>query len=72
MGTAMTAVELKSDFKVTLDTPYLALMGELRGLYPKDLGENLPPYNCTTLYNIRIDKSDALFMVGDKYLHSVI
>ena len=38
----MTAAERKSDFKLTIDTPYLALTGELLGVYCVDLGENLP------------------------------
>ena len=32
-------------------TPYLALMGELRCVYCKDLGENRPCYNGTALYS---------------------
>ena len=30
-GTAMTAAERKSDFKLTINTPYLTLTGELWG-----------------------------------------
>ena len=29
----MTAAESESDFKLTTDTPYLTLMGELWGVY---------------------------------------
>ena len=43
--TAMTAVERKSDFKLTRHTPYLALMGELCGVSWEDLGENWPRYD---------------------------
>ena len=32
-GTAMTVAEGKSDFQLTIDTPYLALMGEPWGVY---------------------------------------
>ena len=46
----MAAAERKSDFKHTPDTPYLALTGELWGVYCEDLGENWPRYNGTELY----------------------
>ena len=46
----MTAVEQKSDTELTRDTPYLALTGELWGVYCEDLGENWPRYNGTALY----------------------
>ena len=49
-GTAMTGAELKSDFKFTTDSPYLALTGELWGVYCEDFGENWPSYNGTALY----------------------
>ena len=35
----MTAAEHKTDFKLT-DNPYLALTGELWGVYCEDFGEN--------------------------------
>ena len=40
----------KSDFKLATDTPYLALTGELWGVYCEDLWENRPRYNDTALY----------------------
>ena len=47
----MTAAEHKWDFKITIDTPYLALTGEVWGVYCEDLGENwLRCYNDSTLY----------------------
>ena len=46
----MTAVERKSDFKLTTDTPYLALPGEPWGVHCEKLGENRPRYNGTALY----------------------
>ena len=46
----MTAAERKSDFKITTDTPYLALTDELSRVYCEDLGENWPRYNGTVLY----------------------
>ena len=46
----MTAAELKPDFKLATDTPYLALMGELWGVYCEDFAENWPRYNGTTQY----------------------
>ena len=36
-STAMTAVEHKSDFELTKDTPYLTLAGELWGVYWENL-----------------------------------
>ena len=38
------------DFKITTDTPYLALTGELWSVCCKDIGENWPRYNGTALY----------------------
>ena len=46
----MTATECKSDFKLTTDTPYHALMGELWGVYYENFEENWLCYNNTTLY----------------------
>ena len=46
----MTAAEQKSDIKLTTDTPYLALTGELRGVCCEDLGKNWASFNGTTLY----------------------
>ena len=40
--------ENESDFKLTTDTPYLALMGGLWGVYDE---ENLPHYKGAPLYN---------------------
>ena len=37
---AMRTVERKSDFKLTTDTPYLALTGELWAVHCEELGEN--------------------------------
>ena len=34
-------VEYKSQIELTKDTPYLTLVGELWGVFSKDLGENL-------------------------------
>ena len=45
----MTAVERKADFKLTTGTPYLALTGELWGVYCEDLRENWLLYNGTAL-----------------------
>ena len=46
----MTAWERNSDFKLTKDTPYLALRGELWGVYCEELGENWLCFNGTALY----------------------
>ena len=45
-----TATKRKSDFKLTTDTPYLALPGELWGAYYENLEENWQLYNGTALY----------------------
>ena len=49
-GTAITVTESESDFRITTDTPYLALTDELWGVYCEDIGENWPCYNGTALY----------------------
>ena len=41
-GTAMTVAESEPDFRIISDTPFLALLGELWGVYCVDLGENWP------------------------------
>ena len=46
-GVAMIATKRKSDFKITIDTPYLVLTSELWGVYCEDLGENWPRYDGT-------------------------
>ena len=38
-------VESELDFRITRDTPYLALTGEIWGVYCEDIGENWPRYN---------------------------
>ena len=48
----MTAVQRKSDFKLTTDIPYLTLTGKLWGVYCEDLGETWQHYNDTTQYVI--------------------
>ena len=44
----MTAAESDSDFRITTDTPYLTLTGELWGVFCEDFGENWLLYNGTT------------------------
>ena len=39
-GTAMTAAERKSNFKLKIATPYLTLTGELWGVHYEDFEEN--------------------------------
>ena len=39
-GTVITVTESESDFTLKTDTPYLALTGELCGVYCKDFREN--------------------------------
>ena len=48
----MTVAESEADIKITTDTPYLALTGELWGLCCEDCGANWPRFDNTTLYFI--------------------
>ena len=48
--TAMTATERKSDFMFKTGTLYLALKGELWGVYYENFEENGPRYSGTILY----------------------
>ena len=41
----------QSEAKPTKDTPYLALTGELKGVYCEYFGENLPRHNGTAPYH---------------------
>ena len=50
----MTTEECQLDLKLTTDTPYLALTGELWGVYCEDLGKNWPRYSGTALYRVHI------------------
>ena len=45
----MTVAEGESDIRITRDTPYFALTGELWGVNCEDFGENEPRYNGTAL-----------------------
>ena len=47
---AVTEAEYKLEFEPTKHTPYLALMGELWGVFCEDFQENLPLYNGAALY----------------------
>ena len=49
-GTAKTVAECELDFRITTDTPYLALTGELWSVFCEDSGENWPRYDGTALY----------------------
>ena len=46
----MPAWKPESDFKLTTDTPYLGLTGELWGVYYENFEEYWPRYNGTALY----------------------
>ena len=50
----ITVAESESNIRITTDTPYLTLMGELWDVYCEDLGENWLRYNGTTLYSQHI------------------
>ena len=51
----MTVAGHKSYFKLTPDTPYLALASELWGVCCKNLEKNWPRYNGTALYHVVFD-----------------
>ena len=46
----MPVAESDSDIRITTDTPYLALTGDLWGVYFEELGGNGPRFNGTALY----------------------
>ena len=61
----------ESDFRITRDTPYLALTGELWGVFCEDLEENGPGYNGTALYqNIDIFSNKVLESLSTTYFIS--
>ena len=51
----MITRERKSNFWLTTDTPYLALTGELWGVYYENFEENWPRYNGTVLYQVNLN-----------------
>ena len=57
--------EIESDFRITTDTPYLALMGERWGVYCEDLGENWARYNSTVYWG-------TLMIYSVMYRHSML
>ena len=68
----MKAAECKSDFELTKSTPYLALKGELWGIYCEDLGENGLHYNGTVLHLllwINVISSPVVIEIFIKYSH---
>ena len=48
--TAIAVAESKSYIRITTDTPYLALTGELWGVYCEDFGENWQRYDGTAMH----------------------
>ena len=52
--------ESESDIRITTDTPYLALTGELWGVYCEDFGHNWTRYDGTALYVIRVATKSAI------------
>ena len=54
-GTWRTATERNLDLKLTRDIPYLALTGDLWGVYCDKCDENGPRYNGTALYIAEIN-----------------
>ena len=66
-GAAMVAAEHKSEFKLTTDTSYLALTGELWGVCCKDIGENWPRCNGTAMY-LDIFRNSSIVITGTIYV----
>ena len=50
----MTATKRGPDFKLTIDTPYFPLPGDLWGVGYDNFNENWPRYNDTALYMVHI------------------
>ena len=63
-STAITVTESASDFRITIDTPYLTLTGKLWGVFCGNFGENWLLCNDTALYSLQtgasITASDSL------------
>ena len=48
----ITEAEYESEVILTKGTPYVALVGELWGVFCEDLGKNGPRYNGTALCSV--------------------
>ena len=59
--------ECKSNIKLTKDTPYLTLTGELWGVFCEDFEENWPCYNDTALYY----GYSSVVMVSHELYHTI-
>ena len=57
--------EYQSDAAATKDTPYLALTGELWGVFCEYLWENWPRYNGNTLYMVLLTVSLEAWFSGN-------
>ena len=56
--------ESESYIRITRDTPYLALTGELWGIYCEDLGEKWPSYNGTApVFKTKLTKLPVLIRI---------
>ena len=60
----------KSEVELTNDTPYLALKGELCGIFFEGLGENGPGYNATALYIGLLYNGPQLYMLIQWHLRN--
>ena len=58
---AITAAKQQTDIELTKETPYLALTGEIWGVYYDTFRENWPRYNGIVLY-IYFTGSSVLFL----------
>ena len=72
----MTATERKSNLKLSRDTPYLALTGELWGVCSEHFKENSLRYNGTALYRVfygkQVRSHHSHLRIGRKMLYNGI
>ena len=61
----MIAIERKSDFKLTTYTPYLALTGELWGIYYDNFQKKKTRYDGAALYTVL----SLLVVISNAFLH---
>ena len=68
----MTSAEHESDLKLTTDTPYLTLTGELWGVCCEEIGENWLHYNGTALYTIVLPQLLIVYLTSQKLCQAII
>ena len=68
---AGTEAEYQSDAGSTKYTPYLALMGELWGVFCEYLWENWPRYNGTALYQLQLSQTLPMYTWWHHHMESL-